>query len=261
MKNLFRMGLCISTFIMAVCANQASEVSEARANLSSALSTFVELRDSGLLSYSVKINKKRYQARLDLIARSSKTLSASDLDNEAFQSSHKDASQALIGIRGLKNAGSIYYNSKKGRELYLAGFKSLTGAVLGLYELKSKNDTREMASVDHSTQSRFIVTKENSYNNMYTVITFDPKVGMASKTFKGIGAVRYALNFVMFKQSSYGNVCVAVSYLDASSSFNSKNFKCSAIFSSNGEQGAWEALNFKKDEIVAENFNELHTIK
>ncbi|MCO4780769.1 MAG: hypothetical protein KC646_00490 [Candidatus Cloacimonetes bacterium] len=261
MKQFFRVSLCAISFVMALCANQAAQVDLAKKNLSNALSTFEELRDSGLLGYSVEINKKRFQDRLNLIAKSSKTLSKDKIKDEDLQSSHKDASQAIIGIRGLKTAGSIYYNTKKARLLYLSGFKSLRDAVLGLYELKSKDNTRELATLDHAQQSRFVVSKETSYSDTYTVTTFDPSLGVVTKNFKGYGPVRYALNFVMFKEKSFNDVCVAVSYLDASSSFNSKSFKCNAIFLSSNDDQTFQALDFGKDEITTQKFDQQNSVK
>ncbi|PCJ19539.1 MAG: hypothetical protein COB02_07275 [Candidatus Cloacimonadota bacterium] len=251
MKKILNLVIFLSVFVLTVCSN--SHVDSAKLNLTKALSTFTQLRDSGDLKYSVEINKKRFQSKLNLIKKSHATLLAS----QNFASSHSDASTAFIDIVGLRTAGSIYFNTKKARLLYTSAFKSLRDAVLTLYHLKINNTTiTSLNNIEQSSlpekeyQTRFVVTKKNSY--YFTVTTFDPNKGIVSKEFSGKGDVRYALNFVMFKKDNYN--CTAVSYLNQSNSFTSNTFGCEGIT-------MFESESFLKNKKRSKNFKKVYLLK
>lgn len=104
---------------------------------------FERLRDSGLLVYSVEINKKRYQERLDDLDQARKIMLKDNLEANDLKAAHTLSSKAFIGIRGLKTAGSIGYIKKEARILYTQGITTLKDAVVELYELTTANRKRK----------------------------------------------------------------------------------------------------------------------
>lgn len=73
---------------------------------------------------------------MDQVAQTLEMIIAQSTD---YSKVHSLSSEALIGIRGLRTSGSIGIIKKESREIYIAGFKSLTQAVKSLYELKSES--------------------------------------------------------------------------------------------------------------------------
>lgn len=138
MKNLILTALLL-LMIFKTGANQ-DKTQNLRLQLIKAQQSFEQLRDSGMLVYSVEINKIRYQNRINDIAKSRKFVSKSGLNKSDYKSAHMLASKAFIGIRGLKTAGSIGFVKKEARVLYTRGITELRSAVIELYELaKARN--------------------------------------------------------------------------------------------------------------------------
>ncbi len=114
----------------------------AKQNLAEGHAKFVALKNSGLVNYKTKFDEARFQLRIDMIVKSQAILASEGSDLAA---SHRLASEALIGISGLKTAGSIGIVKPQARELYTKGYVALREAVVLLYHLK-KNE-RDVKSI------------------------------------------------------------------------------------------------------------------
>jgi|GEM_PF-924061 len=147
MKFVVQVATIVLSFSLLVNVSSASQsesglIKKAKSSLVQASQKFYALKDSGMINYKVEIDKQRYASKLKLIDDAVYMLMAGEPKGEYdYATTHENASEAIIGIRGLKTAGSIGIVKKEARELYTAGYVALKDAVLSLYELKSNFQT------------------------------------------------------------------------------------------------------------------------
>lgn len=210
----FLVVLLTGLFVSGVGATDQDALQLVKQNLAEAHSKFVALRDSGMVNYKTKFDKERFQSKIDLIPQSQALIAGDDAD---FTQAHKFASEAVIGISGLKTAGSIGIVKAEARELYVKGYVALRDAVVTLYHLKTAQSGRLVGS-----DSRFVLTDAD---NGLEVSTYDAQAGVVSTRFNGFSSVMESQNSVVLRNEKQ---CLSVSYLDEARQYLVEVLECSS---------------------------------